>query len=378
MKYLSILLLLGAVACTRKPANHLVIRGTIPGAPDSTVVTLTAEDKSFSQITGHVIDGKFEIRGKVDVPTYCKLGLYDEIGVNGFSRAREIPVFVANGELTFSTPHIDSMPLPEGAWLRDIRKERHYTLKGSKVQDAFYAFQQQTVDLRYDIKRLTSDFFGTKRLDIYKEWQKAEKEFAKISLDFVEKEQELKLKLHVANGLKRYAYTYDQAYLDRLERSFTSYQDTCKGLWDFRKYLKDASAFVKDTPLKDVDVRTVDGKTVSIRTILNKKGYTIIDFWASWCGACRASNPRLQELAKQFGDRISFVSISTDQEDKVWLKAVEEENLPWEQYRTLSTELKPFRLGVKLLPTFLMIDTKGNVVFAGINTGALELWLENL
>lgn len=251
-------------------------------------------------------------------------------------------------------------------------------MKGSKVQDAFYAFQQQTVDLRYDIKRLTSDFFGTKRLDIYKEWQKAEKEFAKISLDFVEKEQELKLKLHVANGLKRYAYTYDQAYLDRLERSFTSYQDTCKGLWDFRKYLKDASAFVKDTPLKDVDVRTVDGKTVSIRTILNKKGYTIIDFWASWCGACRASNPRLQELAKQFGDRISFVSISTDQEDKVWLKAVEEENLPWEQYRTLSTELKPFRLGVKLLPTFLMIDTKGNVVFAGINTGALELWLENL
>lgn len=234
----------------------------------------------------------------MDVPTYCKLGLYDEIGVNGFSRAREIPVFVANGELTFSTPHIDSMPLPEGAWLRDIRKERHYTLKGSKVQDAFYAFQQQTVDLRYDIKRLTSDFFGTKRLDIYKEWQKAEKEFAKISLDFVEKEQELKLKLHVANGLKRYAYTYDQAYLDRLERSFTSYQDTCKGLWDFRKYLKDASAFVKDTPLKDVDVRTVDGKTVSIRTILNKKGYTIIDFWASWCGACRASNPRLQELAK--------------------------------------------------------------------------------
>lgn len=92
MKYLkSYYYCWAATACTPKPADHLVIRGAIPGAPDSTVVTLTAEDKSFPQITGHVIDGKFEIQGKVDVPTYCKFGVYDKVGVNGFSRAREIP-----------------------------------------------------------------------------------------------------------------------------------------------------------------------------------------------------------------------------------------------------------------------------------------------
>lgn len=377
MKYLNILLLLGVTACAWKPADHLILRGTIPGAMDSMVVTLTAVDKSFPQISGLVIDEHFELRGKIDVPTYCKLGLSDKVGWNGFTNARQVSVFMENGELTFATPHIDSMSLPEGAWMQDLRKEKNYTLTGSPVQDDFYAFQYLTADLRYDIRRLTDDFFGTKRLDIYKEWQKAEDELARIALEFIESPRNLKVKLHVANSLKRYAYTYDQAYLDRLERVFATCKDTCPELVSFRNYLKEAAVFVQGTPLKVVDIATEDGRNVALCSVLNPNGYTLLDFWASWCGACRASNPRMKELCGRFGDRMKFVGVSTDQDEKAWLKAVKEENVPWEQYRALSGQNKPGILGIKLLPTFLIVDAAGNVVFAGTNTGALELWLEN-
>lgn len=48
--------------------------------------------------------------------------------------------------------------------------------------------------------------------------------------------------------------------------------------------------------------------------LANTKGhYTVLDFWASWCGDCRRDLPEMKKLVKQYqGDSISFVGVSFD------------------------------------------------------------------
>ena len=146
MKNLCFLLLLGATACTQQPTDHFILQGSVPGAMDSTKVTLrtiTRWDKDLA--SAYVIDGKFELCGQLDAPTLCKLSLNN-------ARSYELDFFVENGKLTFTTPHIDSLPQAYG--LYDIRKEKNYRVEGSTTQDAYYRYQQQTLPLRYGIQEL--------------------------------------------------------------------------------------------------------------------------------------------------------------------------------------------------------------------------------
>ena len=79
MKHLSSLLLLGLIACNQKQTDHFVLRGTIPGATDSTEIILASNGKYHKKIAeGYIINGKFELRGKADQPVYCRLCMNDQ------------------------------------------------------------------------------------------------------------------------------------------------------------------------------------------------------------------------------------------------------------------------------------------------------------
>lgn len=80
MKYLLSLLFLGSMAaCIEKPTDHFVLRGTVPGAIDSTEVTLASYKEYHKKIaSGYVINGRFELQGKVNAPVYCRLSMNDQ------------------------------------------------------------------------------------------------------------------------------------------------------------------------------------------------------------------------------------------------------------------------------------------------------------
>ncbi|GAB3578612.1 thioredoxin [Leifsonia lichenia] len=47
--------------------------------------------------------------------------------------------------------------------------------------------------------------------------------------------------------------------------------------------------------------------------VLAASGTTIVEFWAEWCGPCRALGPILEQLATEHADRISIVKINADE-----------------------------------------------------------------
>jgi thioredoxin 1 len=46
----------------------------------------------------------------------------------------------------------------------------------------------------------------------------------------------------------------------------------------------------------------------------------LVDFWAPWCGPCKTISPILEDLAKDYGDRLQIVKISVDDNESVPLK----------------------------------------------------------
>jgi len=114
-----------------------------------------------------------------------------------------------------------------------------------------------------------------------------------------------------------------------------------------------------------------------------KGKYVLIDFWASWCGPCRISFPRLRSVYQQLkGQNFEIINISIDAKLDDWKKAVKEENNPWPQLHD-KTNLSKSAFFVSGIPTAYLIDPDGKIVFSSVGSdenggGPMEEKLESV
>jgi peroxiredoxin len=99
------------------------------------------------------------------------------------------------------------------------------------------------------------------------------------------------------------------------------------------------------------------GEYISIDQLRGK--VVVLDFWATWCGPCRASLPALRRLHKKFRqDPFVLISISSDNNEEAWQKFVEEEKMEWTQYLDPNRKLNQL-FEVRAIPTYFVIDAEG-------------------
>ena len=118
--------------------------------------------------------------------------------------------------------------------------------------------------------------------------------------------------------------------------------------------------FRNPVPVAALSLRTLDGRAVSSADWRGK--VTIVNFWATWCGPCRAEIPDLVALQKKYGRYLQVVGISQDEApaDVVRRFAAERQvNYP---IIMTTPELEKAFPGIYALPTSYLIDRQGRIV----------------
>jgi len=123
----------------------------------------------------------------------------------------------------------------------------------------------------------------------------------------------------------------------------------------------------------DLTLPDANGKPVSLSSFHGK--YLLVDFWASWCGPCRAENPNVVTAYNEFkGKNFAILGVSLDKEKDPWQEAIRADHLAWTHVSDLkfwqSQAVSTF--GFNGIPFNVLIDPQGKVIAQALRGDDLE------
>jgi len=113
----------------------------------------------------------------------------------------------------------------------------------------------------------------------------------------------------------------------------------------------------------DFTQNNTTGKPVKLSDYRGK--YVLLDFWASWCGPCRAENPNvLDNYEKYHSKGLEILAVSLDDKKDAWLKAIKDDGLEWAHVSDLKgwkNEVAK-KYNINAVPSNFLIDKEGKIV----------------
>ena len=121
------------------------------------------------------------------------------------------------------------------------------------------------------------------------------------------------------------------------------------------------------------------GKSVSLASLKGK--YVLIDFWASWCGPCRAESPNMVKLYDKFKNKnFEILGVSLDGSEEAWNGAIEKDGLTWLHVSDLMQWNSPVvaMYGIDGIPATIIVDPNGMIVAKNLRGEELMSKLDEL
>lgn len=377
-KYLEILIILFATQSTFAFASTAgyVIDGHISGKTTGMKVYLKSGDKTSIVDSTFIKNGVFQFKGKIDYPWLYNI----VIQKNKYPRKKGIPnyqpiipIFLENGTIKISAD-LDSIPE------EDYTQKGDYNYNGITFTGDFLNRRYRSLMTNYGMRRakwLAVDeeyykyYYPEKGLTrgpvldgvkIVAEEQKAINEQSSYVKKFILENANNVLGLFAAQN---FSYTFTKQAMDSIISAFPKQVLENK---IGQKFLAKAEVYRNSAVgahYSDLNFADDKGNPVKLSEKIKQGRYTLLEFWASWCGPCREGIPYLKQVYNLYhAQGFDIISVSMDSKKSEWLKATAAEKMPWLQV----SELKAFNgpasklYNFKGIPTVLMIDPNGIIV----------------
>jgi len=354
-----IAVLFSLISCNKKETGGYSISGTVAGADSGWVLLKQREEgKMKTADSVQIKDGKFTFSGKVDLPEVFYLKLKNVDGA--------FPFFIENAAITLKI-YADS-----------IDKS---TATGSVSQDAYIGYQKGEKVYNDKMEALYSDYTKAKEI---KDTVAAKK--AETAYDSVQKAQSLFTKDYILKNGKSTVAAYlaiSNAYAYNLEdlKAINKAMDPSIAASPYVKKLAERETILGTVqigqPAPDFTLNDTTGKPISLSSFKGK--VVLVDFWASWCGPCRAENPNVVAAFKKFGSKgFTVFGVSLDTDKSKWEAAIAKDGLTWSHASDLigwdNAAAKQY--GVMSIPANFLLDKEGKIIGSSLRGDDLVKKLE--
>lgn len=357
--FILLVFVLGMSACTPK---EYTIKGTIAGNGMATVMLTSTGVDGKLETLGKVntSDGTFEFSGQLEKPRICFLNVSNRFG--------RIPLILEND-------HYEIM-IGEG----NENNAKNYEVKGGKLQSIRGQFQQQQIGISRTSDSLVALYDKAKAVLDVIEMSVIMRQLDSLSYDY----NQLTLACIRENrdNLVGLSLVYDplrQLKYDVLKGRYEALAENMRSSLEGRlcfKQLEYLGSLVVGGQFRDFKMSTSKGDTLCLADLKGK--VKLVDFWASWCAPCRKENPNLLRVYNKYKDKgFDIISISIDTDREAWLKAVEEDQLPWTQISDLKGSAGIAKeYNIRAIPQMFLLDASNKIVAVNLRGVEIEEMLK--
>ena len=335
-----------ALARQQKPERFILSGSVAPHAFGKAY--LYYEEKIDST---DVVNGNFKIAGQVEEPVFARLSF--QPADPSIRRANILNFYLEPGNLRISS--MDSL--------------KNVIVSGSKSDQDFLPVRQALMSYTARLSVLNHEARqyiaakDTANLHIVR--SKMDQLEADLKNDTYRKF----VQEHLASPVSLYALSQVAGYYlnpEEVEPLFNNLSPQIrhsKAGRNFAEKIQTAKATSRGGYLPDFSQADTSGKLVRLSSFKGK--YVLIDFWASWCGPCRAENPGLVKAFNVYKDKdFTILGVSLDKNKESWLKAIQVDKLHWTQVSDLKYWNNDIakKLDIRSIPQNILLDPSGKII----------------